>query len=106
VATAAPRLPPTTSLQQEDPLPLHSLLAFGWNMGKDARCPAKASAGSPQEKPLSPAQPSSTVSRSKRPGWEESNEDTMEARRSKGENATCWSKRRVWCSKGGSTAQR
>jgi Putative transposase of IS4/5 family (DUF4096) len=25
------------------------LLAFGWNMGEDARRPAKASAGSPQE---------------------------------------------------------
>src|SRR5215216_3884692 len=41
----------TSSLQQEDRLPLLSLLAFGWNMGKDARCPAKASAGPPQEKP-------------------------------------------------------
>src|SRR5215208_5495842 len=41
----------TTSLQQEDRLPLLPLLAFGWNMGKDARRPAPASAGSPQEKP-------------------------------------------------------
>src|SRR5215208_4030499 len=74
--------------------------------GKGCTPPCASECGFASRETLSPAQPSSTVSRSKRPGWAESKEDTMEARRSKAENATCWSTRRVWCSKRGSTAQR
>ena len=44
----------TTSLQQEDRLPLLPLLAFGWILGEDAHRPAPEGAGAPGAKP--PAQ--------------------------------------------------
>src|SRR5688500_15432926 len=47
--TLAPRLPTV-----EDCLPLLPFLAFGRNVGEDARCPTQTSAGAHKEKP--PAQ--------------------------------------------------
>ena len=40
----------TISLQQEDRTPLLQEVAHRWHLGKDARHPARASAGAPEEK--------------------------------------------------------
>jgi putative transposase len=48
------RLLPPRVPTLEDRLPLLPLLALGWNLGEDARCPAQACAGPLQEEP--PAQ--------------------------------------------------
>src|SRR5215208_6882312 len=87
--------------------PFTTTFASGVWMERGRGCtqPCARECGSASRGTLSPAQASSTVSRSKRPGWAEESEDTMEARRSKAENATCWSTRRVWCSKRGYTAR-
>src|SRR3954470_23648761 len=102
LAIASARLPTL-----EDRLSLLSLLALGRNMGEGTRCPARTRAGTLREEP--PAQSAAIADSQslKTTGVGGGERGYDGGKKVKGTlSAICWSIRRVWCSKLGSTARR